>query len=53
MQQNHRIEIDQNFEVQGLFFSNNDIYLVVVGKRELFIIDNRTGLKAYTQRLPN
>ena len=51
--QNQRIDLDSNFRATGIFFSNNDQYLVVIGEKDLIIIDNRTGAKVHKQYLPN
>jgi len=51
--QNQRIDLDPNFWAMGIFFSNNDQYLVVVGQKDLIIIESRTGVKVYKQDLPN
>lgn len=45
--QNQKIEIDPYFNIQGIFFSSNDMYMSVIGIYDLIIVDCRTGQKVY------
>lgn len=41
--ENQRVQLDPKFEVNHFYFSNNDVYIVAVSKKELVIVDSRTG----------
>ena len=38
---------------KGIFFSNNDNFVAVIGKSELLIIDTTTGKILFKMNLPN
>lgn len=48
---NHSIPL-QHFIPQGIYFSNNDSYIVVVGKTELKIIETKMGKVIFKMKLP-
>jgi|APSaa5957512535_1039671.scaffolds.fasta_scaffold319206_1 hypothetical protein len=50
--QNMVIKLNKSFKPNGLFFSNNDYYLGVIGAGEIQIHDSRTGRLCHNQKLP-
>ena len=38
---------------KGIFFSNNDNFVAVIGKSEILIIDTKTGKILFKMNLPN
>ena len=40
----------RNFEAQNFFFSNNDCFLVAIGRTDMHIIDVRTGAKVFFRK---
>jgi len=50
---NHVVPLEKKFFPSGIFFSNNDYYVGVVGNDEIVIIDSRKGKVSYRQELPN
>jgi hypothetical protein len=44
---NHVLHLKSDFKVQSIYYSNNDAYIIIVGKEQLFVIDSRSGKKVY------
>lgn len=50
---NHVIPLENKFEAKSVSFSNNDIYLVLIGKSQLQIVDARYGDICFFMNLPH
>jgi len=50
---NQVVSLPEAFEPKGLFFSNNDQHLAVIGAQRLLIVDVKTGQKQSELLLPN
>ena len=51
--QNQVIKLDKTYYPKGIFFSNNDNFVTVIGATELMIIETKTGKVTFKMKLPN
>lgn len=49
---NQRYILDEKYGPTDIFFSDNDLYVIVIGKKELIIVDARTGSRMFKLGLP-
>ena len=46
------VELDKDYNIKKIFFSNNDCYILAIGSNELIIIDSRSASIKFKCRLP-
>jgi ABC-type Zn2+ transport system substrate-binding protein/surface adhesin len=50
---NQSVKLSMQLEPKSIFFSNNDYYIGIIGRKDVIIIDSRTGKQVHSQILPD